>query len=283
MVHQDNLTLLGEFLRSKRESIRPETIGLQKPIRSRTNGLRRDDVAFMSGISSIWYSKIERGQVSGISAQVLSALSETLKLTKSEYGYICNLASLQIKERNVPCSSASPCTSQLLMLLNPYPALCMNEYLDILSCNEAFSMMVGFSMDMLQTNERNYLNLTICNLEWQRFLCINDERKLEIQIRRMAGFLRDTLARRPDDTELEKRIDKFINMSPKFAKAWQENTVLQLQEISYIYDHASLGLITLDKQLWWNFNGDSNSRLNIYHPQNAVDKKRLSEVLSSVV
>ncbi|EAS66258.1 helix-turn-helix transcriptional regulator [Photobacterium angustum] len=280
MIDQNNLTLLGKFLRSKRESVSPESIGLQKTIRPRTKGLRRDDVAFMSGISSIWYSKIERGQVSGISSQVLSAISQTLQLTKSENEYLFNLALVPLKDKKEPCCSISPHTSQLLLLLNPYPALLMNEYLDILSCNEAFNKMIGFSIDSLPAEEKNYLNLTISNSDWQRFLCLSDDRKLEEQIRRMAGFLRDTFARRTDDKELARRIDKFINVSPKFSQAWNDNAVNQLEELPYIYDHASLGLITLDKHLWWNFNGDSNSRLNIYHPQNDIDKKRMSDILN---
>ncbi|MDW6003379.1 helix-turn-helix domain-containing protein [Vibrio mangrovi] len=278
-MHQDNLKLLGNFLRAKRESIQPETIGLPKPLRSRTKGLRRDDVAYNSGISTIWYSKIERGQVTGISPQVLTAISNTLKLTKSEYEYICNLVSFQVKTTNDPCRTISDHTFHLLLQLNPFPALLMNDYLDIVSCNEAFNLMIGFSFDSLIPEEKNYLHLTITNPEWQKFLHINDEDKLKIQITRMAGFLRNALARRPDDIVLDQKIDSFIELSSTFEQAWLDNTVLQPEELSYVYEHAQLGSIMLDKQLWWNINGDSSSRLNIYHPQNDTDKERLKKVL----
>ncbi|MCE0496094.1 helix-turn-helix transcriptional regulator [Vibrio salinus] len=283
-MHCDNLKLLGDFLRAKRERIQPEMIGLPRLKRTRSKGLRRDDVAYHSGISTIWYSKIERGQVSGISTQVLADIAETLQLTKSEYNYICNLAS-SIPEITVnsPRNKISDHTFQLLSQINPLPALLQNDYLDIIACNESFSLMIGFPMETLPPDERNYLHLTIMNPDWQQFLLIDNEDKLKIQISRMAGFLRNTLASRSNDKILKQKIDSFVELSPTFKQAWQNNSVLQPEEISYIHKHASLGKITLDKQIWWNVNGDSNSRLNIYHPQNETDKQRLSDVLKTLV
>ncbi|ENM5772505.1 helix-turn-helix domain-containing protein [Vibrio mimicus] len=272
------LKLLGDFLRAKRERLQPEAIGLPKPRRTRAKGLRRDDVAEKAGISTIWYSKIERGQVSGISTQVINALSETLQLTKSERQYIGNLISLQARSLSEPCCNPSAHTSQLLTQLNPYPVVFMNDYLDLVSCNDAFTAMIGFFLDTLQSFEKNYLYLTITNENWRRFLCIDNQEKLSTQIVRMAGLLRNMLAKHPDDFVLEQKIIHFIELSSAFEAAWLGNTVQQVEEVSSVYEHAQLGRIKLDKQLWWNFNGDTSSRLNIYHPRNEDDKKRLFEV-----
>lgn len=278
-MNQDKLKLMGDFLRAKRESISPEEIGLVKPIRTRTKGLRREDVAYFSGISTIWYSKIERGQVTGISTQVLISISRTLRLTDSEYEYLCNLISHQLRTNKPPCCTISEHTSQFLLQLNPFPALLMNDYLDIVTCNYAFSLMVGFSVDSLPANEKNYLYLTIKNPSWQKLLCIKDDGKFSLQLTRMAGFLRETLATRPDDKALKQKTDYFRELSDVFDKAWSDNTVLHPEELSYTYDHAELGEISLDKQLWWNFNGDSSSRLNVYYPQNEADLQLMKDVM----
>lgn len=278
-MNQDNLKLVGDFLRAKRESISPETVGLAKPTRTRTKGLRRDDVAYFSGISTIWYSKIERGQATGISPQVLISISKTLQLTKAEYEYLCNLISPQTRTHNDPCCTISEHTSQLLLQLNPLPSLLQNDYLDIITSNHAFSLMVGFSVDSLPLNEKNYLYLTIKNSAWQKFLCIDGDDKLERYITRMAGFLRNTLARRPDDEILKQKIFCFRELSHIFDRAWVDNTVLQPEETSYTYQHAQLGKISLDKQFWWNFSGDSSSRINIYHPHDIADRQRLLEIM----
>lgn len=278
-MHADNLKMLGDFLHIKRQQIQPEMIGIPRPLRTRVKGLRRDDVAYKSGISTIWYSKIERGEVTGISPHVLIAISQTLKLTQSEHEYICNLASLQPRVTPAVCRTISDHTHQLLRQLNPFPALLQNDTLDIITCNKAFNLMIGFSFDSLSMNEKNYLHLTITNSDWRKFLHINDDAKLKTQISRIAGFLRNTLASRPDDKNIRQKIDSFIELSSTFEQAWLENTVLQPEEISYQYEHAQLGTITLDKQIWWNFNGDAGSRLNIYYPQEAIDKQKLSEIL----
>lgn len=278
-MNQNNLNLVGDFLRAKRESISPETVGLTKPPRTRTKGLRREDVAYFSGISTIWYSKIERGQAAGISLQVLISISKALRLTKAEFEYLCNLISPQAIVHKYPCCTVSEHTSQLLFQLNPLPVLLQNDYLDIITNNQAFSLMVGFSVDSLPITERNYLYLTISNPDWQRFICVDDNCKLELHITRMAGFLRDTLARRPDDEILKRKIVCFRELSHIFDKAWEDNTVLQPEEVSYIYQHAEIGKISLDKQLWWNFSGDSRCRLNIYHPQNDIDRQRLLDIM----
>ena len=279
---QKNIKLVGEFIRAKRESIAPEDLGLIKPNRSRTKGLRREDVAYFSGISTIWYSKIERGQVAGISAQVLMSISRTLQFTASEYEYVCNLIAPQTRMNKQPCCTVSGHTSQLLLHLNPFPALLMNDYLDIVTCNHAFSLMLGFSVDGLPVSEKNYLYLTIKNPLWQKFLGIKDDETLQRQLTRMAGFLREALATRPDDNVLKQKIDDFRALSNVFDKAWMDNTVLHPEELSYIYEHAALGALSLDKQLWWNFNGDSCSRLNVYYPQNEVDLQLLKTVMSRV-
>lgn len=274
-MNQDNVKLVGDFLRAKRESITPESVGLKKPARTRTSGLRREDVAYFANISTVWYSKIERGQAAGISPQVLTALSKALHLSHAEHEYLCNLISPQPRTGKLPCQTISQHTAQLLLQLNPLPALLMNDYLNIVTCNQAFDLMVGFSVDLLPLAEKNYLHLTITNAVWRKFLNVDDE-GWRVHIIRMAGFLRDTLAKRPEDALLTQKIEEFRALSPTFDKAWTNNTVLQPEALSYAYHHALLGEIPLDKQLWWGFGNKSCSRLNIYYPQNEADHQRLA-------
>ncbi|RQW64644.1 MmyB family transcriptional regulator [Vibrio viridaestus] len=281
-MQNENLKLLGDFLRIKREQVQPESIGLSKPFRSRAKGLRREDVAYKAGISTVWYSQIERGQALGISMQVLTAISDTLLLSPSEYKYICNLVhSLPDEQPVVQSATITSKTSQLLFQLNPLPALLQNEYLDIIGSNKAFDLMVGFSLMEIEPENRNYLYLIISNTDWNKFLNIDSKSKLERQIYRIAGFLRNALAANPNDEKLKLKIEAFTTLSPIFALAWQHNVVLQPEEILYTYNHASIGDVTLDKQIWWNIDGKSNSRLNIYYPSNGVDEQHLAELFDA--
>ena len=281
-MQNENLKLLGDFLRIKREQVQPESLGLSRPIRSRAKGLRREDVAYKAGISTVWYSQIERGQALGISMQVLTAISDTLLLSASEYKYICNLVHSVPNELPVVQSATiTSKTSQLLFQLNPLPALLQNEYLDIIGSNKAFDFMVGFSVMKIEPENRNYLYLTISNTDWNKFLNIDSKPKLERQIYRIAGFLRNALAANPNDEKLKLKIESFISQSPMFASAWQNNSVLQPEETSYTYNHAFIGHITLDKQIWWNIDGNLNSRINIYSPSERIDEQHLAELFDA--
>ncbi|SJL84197.1 helix-turn-helix domain-containing protein [Vibrio palustris] len=278
----ENLKLLGDFLRVKRDLIQPESIGLSKAIRSRAKGLRREDVAYKAGISTVWYSQIERGQALGISMQVLTAISETLQLSTSEHRYICNLVhSIPDALPVVQSATITSKTEKLLFQLNPLPALVQNEYLDLIASNAAFDLMVGFSLMEIEPEKRNYLYLTIANTDWKKFLNINSESQLERQIYRMAGFLRNALAATPNDEKLKLKVEEFTALSPIFALAWRHNSVRQLEEISYTYHHATMGDITLDKQIWSNIDGLSNSRLNIYYPCHSDDEQRLTKLFNT--
>lgn len=274
----DNQRLIGEFLRAKREQISPAMVGLPQPKRSRTRGLRREDVAELSGISTVWYSKIERGQAAGISPQVLSALSQALQLNPSEHEYLSNLCSLRNPCAHKVCQQLVPETKQLMRQLTPLPALLINAHLDIIATNEAFDMMAGLAVAQLPAQERNYLYLTINHKLWQQMVSIQTEAQLNQQIKRMAGFLRDSLAKYPADEALKKKVEYFRASSAVFESAWTGNNVLAPEDLCFTHQHALLGPITLIKKIWWNFSGDSSSRLNLYHPQTEHDFQRLAKL-----
>lgn len=272
--------LIGEFLRIKRKSISPTQVGLPVRSRTRTQGLRREDVAELCGISTVWYSKIERGKAGGISIQVLSALNKALLLDKAEYDYLYNLCLPQEFDQERSCHESILETTQLLSQLNPLPVLLMNDYLDIIAANQSFIIMAGFDLNQLSYQEKNYLHLTITHSGWQRLLCIHKEEQLNVQITRMAGFLRDSLAKKPYDTLLEQKIAEFRRISTLFNQAWIDNKVLSPEELAFTYDHATLGHIMLIKKIWWNYSDHTCSRINIYHPQNEADHHKLTELFN---
>ena len=77
-------TGLAEFLRRRRGSLQPEDIGLPRGQRRRTVGLRREEVASLSGVSVTWYTWLEQGRDISPSRQVLDAVARTLRLSDAE-------------------------------------------------------------------------------------------------------------------------------------------------------------------------------------------------------
>src|SRR5690242_21273185 len=83
---------LAAFLRSRRERIRPEDVGLRPSRRRRTPGLRREEVAQLAGVGVTWYTWLEQGRDINPSAQVLDAISRTLRFDTHERSHLLTLA-----------------------------------------------------------------------------------------------------------------------------------------------------------------------------------------------
>ena len=83
---------LAAFLRSRRERITPEDAGLPGGYRRRTAGLRREEVAQLSGVGVTWYTWLEQGRPIRASVQVLEAVARTLQLDAIERQHLFRLA-----------------------------------------------------------------------------------------------------------------------------------------------------------------------------------------------
>lgn len=110
---------LGDFLKTRRLRLSPGEVGLHsESARRRIDGLRREEVAALSGVSLAWYTYLEQGRSIRVSDQVLESLARTLKLDKDERTYLFQLAGhgcpttvpppqrMRIEFRR-PCSSSS--------------------------------------------------------------------------------------------------------------------------------------------------------------------------------
>src|SRR3954452_23005837 len=83
---------LGDFLRSRRESLTPKSVGLPTGRRRRTAGLRRQEVAELAGIGVDWYIRMEQGRATSPSINTIDALARALRLTKTEHAHLRALA-----------------------------------------------------------------------------------------------------------------------------------------------------------------------------------------------
>lgn len=86
---------LSEFLRSRRERIRPAQVGLPGGPRRRAPGLRREEIALLAGVSPTWYTYLEQGRAIRPSPEVLESLARVLRLTPDERRYLYLLVSGQ--------------------------------------------------------------------------------------------------------------------------------------------------------------------------------------------
>jgi transcriptional regulator with XRE-family HTH domain len=126
---------LGDYLRARREQLRPEDVGLVAGTRRRVAGLRREEVATLAGISSAYYLRLEQGQDSRPSGQVVDALARALLLDVKATEYLQRLATATDRRR--PQSAEDTVAESLCQLMDqlPVPVVVGNRYLDSLAAN----------------------------------------------------------------------------------------------------------------------------------------------------
>lgn len=83
---------LGEYLRMRRAQVRPDDVGLVPGPRRRVDGLRREELAALAGISADYYLRIEQGRNANPSTQILDALAQALRLDAAATAHLHDLA-----------------------------------------------------------------------------------------------------------------------------------------------------------------------------------------------
>jgi transcriptional regulator with XRE-family HTH domain len=132
---------IREFLTSRRARITPEQAGLRTYGHGprRVPGLRREEVALLAGVSIAYYTKLERGDTSGVSETVLESLARALQLDEAERAHLFDLARAQQattrpRRRRTP-QRVRASVQRMLDALTSAPAFVVNGRSDILAAN----------------------------------------------------------------------------------------------------------------------------------------------------
>ena len=135
---------LGTFLRSRREATRPADVGLPAGARRRTPGLRRAELATLAGVSVDYLIRLEQGRDRHPSVQVLSAISDALRLSGTDRNHLYELAvagqgiGLCPSGRPQPARAVRPSVAVVLDTLDPTPAYVVNHLGELLAWNDGF-------------------------------------------------------------------------------------------------------------------------------------------------
>src|SRR4051812_38324030 len=136
----DTRSEIREFLTSRRARITPEQVGLPTYGSRRVPGLRREEVAVLAGVSAPYYTRLERGDMSGVSESVLDAVSRALQLDDAERAHLFDLAraaqpAVSPRRRRPAKQRVRPAVQQILDAIIGAAAFVRNDRLDILAGN----------------------------------------------------------------------------------------------------------------------------------------------------
>jgi len=126
---------LGDYLRARRDRVRPEDAGLAAGDRRRVPGLRREELAMLAGISADYYLRLEQGRDQHPSAQVLDALAAALQLDPAAAAHLHALASPRARRPPRPRAERVPAGIRQLIDQLPLPAFVTGRHLDVLAAN----------------------------------------------------------------------------------------------------------------------------------------------------
>jgi transcriptional regulator with XRE-family HTH domain len=151
---------LGQLLRSRRERLLPDDVGLPAGRRRRTAGLRREEVALLASLSTTYYTFLEQGRPVRPSAQVLDALASALRMTTAERRYLQVLAHGRDGAGSAAVALAAPPERidpgvvDLVQRLDPFPTFVKGRRWDVLTSNAAARELFT-DWEALPSGERN--------------------------------------------------------------------------------------------------------------------------------
>ncbi len=132
----DDRVELSNFLRSCRDRISPEQLGLPPTRRRRTKGLRREEVATLAGVGLTWYTWFEQGRDIQVSEDFLLRISRGLQLNRAEQEHLFALAQ---RKPIPPPSAATDVPKSLSAIIHRFPdaAYILDTCWDVVAFNEA--------------------------------------------------------------------------------------------------------------------------------------------------
>ena len=138
----DNRSEVRDFLTTRRAKVTPEQAGLPSfGGHRRVAGLRREEVALLAGVSVDYYTRLERGDLKGVSEGVLEALARALQLDEAEYAHLLDLAraagprATRPERRTARQQHVRPAVQRVLDAMVTAPAYVRNGRLDVLAAN----------------------------------------------------------------------------------------------------------------------------------------------------
>lgn len=242
----DNRNEVREFLASRRARISPEQAGIEPGVgRRRVAGLRRDEVARLAGVSVDYYTRVERGNLTGVSDSVLDAVARALKLDRAERDHLRDLArtanvGARPRAAKTPPTRLRPTLQHLLDSITGAVAIVGNTRMDLVAAND-----LGFALysDMYRTSARPANHSRFIFLDprahdfypdWDRAANVN------------VAILRRDAGRNPFDKELTDLVGELSVRSDEFRRRWAAHDVRRHYSGAKQFQHSAVGLLELN-------------------------------------
>lgn len=232
---------LGDFLRTRRERLRPEDVGLPSGPRRRTPGLRREEVAVLAHISTEYYVRLEQGRAPRPSGEVLAGIATALRLTDAESDHLHLLAGTAPSRSGLHRRDVRPSILAMIERLPLTAAFVTSATLEVLAWNDlAAALMEDFAE--LAPKDRNLARRAFLTAGTTLY-GVSDAAEFRLHA---VMHLRSTAARYPSDPAVTSLVDELRAGSPEFDRLWERHDVQAPQMLTKTFHHSAVGDITVD-------------------------------------
>ncbi len=220
----DTKSEISEFLTSRRARLTPDQVGLATYGPRRVPGLRREEVAVLAGVSVPYYTRLERGDINGVSESVLEALAGALQLDDAERTHLRDLAraaqpTLAPPRRRPAKPVIRPEVQWTLDAITAAAAYAGNERLDILATNQLARALFS---ELYATPARpvNHARFVFLDPRAETFYADWDRAASEC-----VAILRSAAGRDPYDRDLSDLVGELSTQSDTFRTRWAAHNV----------------------------------------------------------
>jgi transcriptional regulator with XRE-family HTH domain len=232
---------LAHFLRTRREALRPEDVGVPRGRRRRTGGLRREEVAALSDMSVDYYSRIEQRRGPTPSERMLTAIAHALRLSVEERDHLLRLAGHAVPPRLSRGDHVDPGMLRVLDRLEDTPAQVMNHLGETLKQTGPAAGLLGD--DGRHTGMARSLAYRWFTDPGSRLIFPEDDHAAHG--RAITALLRDAYTRDRGGSRVTALVDALLASGPEFAAIWHEHPVAGPYCEPKRIRHPRLGLLEL--------------------------------------
>lgn len=236
---------LAAFLRRRRAALQPDDVGLSSGARRRAPGLRREEVAQLTGMSVDYYTRLEQSRGPQPSPQMLQALARALRLTADERDYLFRVAGHPAPDRIDAAHHVAPALLRVLDRLDDTPALILSSLGETLAANRLADALFGDHA--VRTGwARNDVYRWFTDPA-SREIYPEDDR--DRQSRSLVSNLRAARGAMGERSRAGELVRALRAVSDEFADLWDRHEVARRFEDHKILIHPELGPIEVDCQV----------------------------------
>ena len=233
---------LADFLRRRREAIRPGDVGLADGPRRRAAGLRREEVAMLAGMSVDYVVRLEQARSSQPSPQLLGALARALRLTDDERTHLFHLAGHQPPPADGTARLARAGLLRMLDLLADTPATVISDLGETLAQNRASMLLMG-DQTRYTGDARYHVYRWFTDAATRDVYPPGDQ---EHHARVIVADLRAVAGRRHGDPTVDRLVRRLRAESADFRQRWAEHHVAVRRADRKTVVHPRVGPVLVD-------------------------------------